>query len=81
MYDIPKAVQAIFDAINKIFDFGKTSVEHQSEKQVIKDKKNYKKATNIAEKIIILSNKYVDTFLEKDRKTFEKLVNQFYKYN
>lgn len=81
MYDIPKALQALFDMIKQLAFTKNTAIEHQSEKQVIKDKGNYKKATNIAEKIIIISNKYVDTFLEKDKKTFEKLVNKFNRYN
>lgn len=74
-------IQAIFNAINKVLDSYKITVEHQSEQQIIEDKRKHKKATDIAEKIILIAQKYIDDFVEKDRKLFEKLVNQFYKYN
>ena len=81
MYDIPKALQAFFDMIKQLATTKNKIIKHQREKQEKKKKGNYKKATNIAEKIIVISNKYVDTFLEKDKKNFEKLVNKFNRYN
>jgi hypothetical protein len=77
MFDVPKAVESVSNAIKGIFDYASTSKEHQSETQVIKDKKRLKKATDIAEKIISLVYKYLDCFDEKDRKKFIKLHDDF----
>lgn len=77
MFDIPKAVEAVSNAVKGIFDFASTAKEHQSETQIIKENKKLKKASDIAEKIISLGYKYLDYFNEKDRKKFVKLHDDF----
>jgi len=77
MFDIPKAVEAVSNALKGIFDFASTAKEHQSETQIIKENKKLKKASDIAEKIISLGYKYLDYFNEKDRKKFVKLHDDF----
>lgn len=77
MFDIPKAVEAVSNALKGIFDFASTAKEHQSETQIIKENKRLKKASDIAEKIISLGYKYLDYFNEKDRKKFVKLHDDF----
>lgn len=77
MFDIPKAVEAVSNAVKGIFDFASTAKEHQSETQIIKENKRLKKASDIAEKIISLGYKYLDYFNEKDRKKFVKLHDDF----
>ena len=37
MFDIPKAVEAVSNALKGIFDFASTAKEHQSETQIIKE--------------------------------------------
>ncbi|MBS6552909.1 MAG: hypothetical protein KH321_03085 [Clostridium sp.] len=74
---ISTAIEAFFKSLSSGFDYASTSKEHQSETQIIKDKKRLKKATDIAEKIISLVYKYLDCFDEKDRKKFIKLHDDF----
>ena len=76
-----KFLQSFFKMGEKIADTGKTVIEHRAENDIINDKHNYKKATDIAEGIIIIAQKYLEYFSKRDRKFFEHLVKQFYKYN
>ncbi len=75
------SIKAIGDAIKGVFDFAVKSKEKQSETEIIREKNKLKKATDIAEKIIILSYKYLDKFVEDDKEKFEDLINEFKKYN
>ena len=58
MFDVPKAVESVSNAIKGIFDYASTSKEHQSETQIIKDKKKLKEAVNIAEEILLITDNY-----------------------
>lgn len=76
-----KFIQSFFNMGEKIADTSKSIIEHRAESDIIKDKHNYKKATDIAEGVIILSTKYLEYFNKRDKKLFEHLVRQFNKYN
>ena len=52
-----KIIQSFFNMGEKIADAEKSIVEHRAESDIIKDKHNYKKATDIAERIIMIKNK------------------------
>ena len=76
-----KLIQSFFNMGEKIADTQKTIVEHQSEKEVIKDKHSYKKAINIAERIIMITQKYQQWMKPRDKQMLAKLIEQFNKYN
>ncbi len=72
---------AIGNMLTKLFELKKTQVENQATTEIIDDKKDYKKATNIAEKIIEISQKYKQEMTFADKLNFSHLVQKFQKYN
>ena len=64
-----------------LFEWKTTKTQHQSETEIIKDKKDYKKATNIAEKIIDIAQQYKADMTFAHRLKFVRLVQAFKKYN
>ncbi len=80
-FDLPKAIEMLSEAVKNGFRFAETAKNRQSETEIIKEKKKLKKATDIAEKIILLTYKYLDTFSENDQENFIDLINDFKKYN
>lgn len=79
MFDVPKAVESVSNAIKGIFDYATTSKEHQSETQIIKDKKKLKEAVNIAEEILLITDNYQVHFSDEDWKQYKKLKKKFNK--
>ena len=73
--------KAIGDTTKSIFNYFSTVKEKQSETEIIKDKKDYKKATNIAEKIIDIAQQYKADMTFAHRLKFVRLVQAFKKYN
>ena len=69
------AIKSIGDFFKSIFDFAKTS------KEIIKDKRDYKEATNIAEKIIDIAQKYKTEMTFADRLKFSRLLEKFQEHN
>ena len=81
MFDVPKAVESVSNAIKGIFDYASTSKEHQYETQIIKDKKRLKKATDIAEDAFKLMFKNFEKLSEFDQKRLNNLYDKFQEYN
>lgn len=77
MLDIPKAIEAIGDAFKSAADYAKTAKKRQSETEIIKEKRQLKKAANTAEKIFRIFLKYIDKLSEEDREKVEDLLNDF----
>ena len=74
-------VSAIGNMFAKLFEFKTAQIENQATTDIIEDKKDYKKATNIAEKIINLSKKYKSKMTFADKLNFSHLCEKFNKYN
>lgn len=55
------------------------SVENQETTSLVGDKKDLKKATNIAEQIIEITRKYESSMSKKDRRRFKSLAKRFNK--
>ena len=51
-------ITSLSNLFARLFEWKTTKTQHQSETEIIKDKKDYKKATNIAEKIIDIAQQY-----------------------
>lgn len=81
LFDIPAMIQSGCNMLGKFFGMKETSIEHQAETTIIKSNKDYKKACDISEQIIMLVTPYTDIMTEKDLKDFKKLTDKFYKYN
>ncbi len=81
MFDIPKAVEAVSNALKGIFDFASTAKEHQSETQIIKENKKLKKASDIAEDAFKLMFKNYELLSEKDKKRLKDLYDNFLEHN
>lgn len=80
-FDVPKAIESLGKAAECGFSFAEKAKEHQSETAILKDRDSLQKAVNLAEKIILLSYKYYNSFQKKDKKTFDNLLEDFLKYN
>lgn len=78
---ISAAVKAFFDSISKIVQMYETKLTNQTTTEVVKDKKLLKKASNITEEILEITDKYIDKFDEKDQKRYKKLQKKFLKVN
>ncbi len=77
MFDFTDATRAVGEAFTSLFNYCRTTKEHQSETQIVKDKKRLKKATNIAQKIFAITDYYKDYLYSRDLKRYEKLRKEF----
>ena len=58
MYDISSAIKAFEDMLKSLFDLLKTNKEKQTDTAVLREKKDLKKATNLAEEIILNTDNF-----------------------
>ncbi len=77
MLGIQATVQALLNCLTQIFNYKKVKTENQEETEIIKDKKNLKKSSNIAERIIQIALKYQDKMSKIDRFKLNSLVKRF----
>lgn len=74
-------ITAVSNMFSKFFEFKTTQVENQSQTEVIEDKRDYKKAVDLAEKIIDIAEKYKPQMTFAHRLKFVHLVQSFKKHN
>ena len=74
-----KAFETALDALKSVFDYAGTAKEHQSETEIIKEKRDLESAVNTAEEIIELFNKYQFHLSDDDWKKYKRLVKKFNK--
>ncbi len=74
-------INNVCNLFSNIFKFKSVKIENQTTTNIIDDKKDYKKATNIAEKIIYLANKYKSQMTFADRLKYSQLSEKFQKFN
>ena len=74
-------ITSLSNLFARLFEWKTTKTQHQSETEIIKDKKDYKKATNIAEKIIDIAQQYKADMTFAHRLKIVRLVQAFKKYN
>ena len=71
MYDIPKAISSIFDALKSIFALAETSKNRQCETDVLKTKKKLCRKSDKQEDLIFdmarLIERYIDYFSKPDK--------------
>ena len=71
----------VIDAIEKMLETYKTSLEEQTTTEIVKEKKDLKKASNLCEGILEITDKYKNTFDKKDLLRYNKLRDKFFKVN
>lgn len=81
MTGIGAAIKAVFDSLSCFFSFATTKEEHQSESEVIKDRKKLQVASDVAEDILILAVKYKKCMTPKDQRELLRLIKKFKKNN
>lgn len=69
--------KAVGDVTKSVFDFLSKKKDKQSETEIIKEKRELKKATNIAEEMWGIAFRNIDLFPEKDKERFLKLYDDF----
>ncbi len=74
-------INSIGNVLAKFFEFEKSKVENQVQTEIIENKKDYKKAVDIAEQIIDIAQNYKSKMTFAHRLKFVHLVNDFKKYN
>ena len=75
------SVTALFDMIKQIFATKSASIEQQTTTIVVRDRKDLKRASNITEELLELTDKYVHAFDEKDAIRYKRLKRRFMKVN
>jgi hypothetical protein len=79
MIGITAAIQAFCSCIEKFFQYKNTSVGKQAETDILCDKKDLKKAANLAEEIIAIARKYESSMSKPDRRKLKSLIKRFNK--
>ncbi len=81
MFDIPKAIEKLSEAVNSGLHYAEEAKERQSESEILKDRKKLQKAVNAAEELIIMMYPcYTPADDEQERK-FAKLLKKFLENN
>lgn len=73
--------EAFFTMFGKLFECKKSAIENQATAEIIEEKKDYKKATDIAENIIAIAVRYKSEMAASDRKLLDKYIEKFKKVN
>lgn len=79
MLGIQATVKALLDCLTQFFSYKKVKTENQDETEIIDDKKDLKKASDIAEKIIQIALRYQDSMSKLDKLKLNSLIKQFNK--
>lgn len=77
MFDFADVFKSVSEAFSSLFNYCRTNTEHQSETQIVKDKRRLKKATNVAQQIFMISDRYQQDFTLRDRKDYKRLRAKF----
>lgn len=75
------AITAFFEMCKQALNVSQISIEHTLDRTVVKDKKNLKKACDVAEKLILLTDKYKNFMTENDLKKYNNYKLKFFKFN
>lgn len=73
--------KTVGDVTKSVFNFLSKRKDKQSETEIIKEKRELKKATDIAEEMWGIAFRNIDLFSEKDKKRFLKLYDDFIECN
>lgn len=74
-------IKSICNFLKSVFNYADTAKEKQSETEIIKDKRDYKKATDVAERVFEVTDRYRSKMTKYDAWKYERLCRLFQKYN
>lgn len=74
-------LQELVASIETALKTYQTTLEEKTTLEVVKEKNQLKKASDICEQILKITDKYCDSFEEKDLYKYNKLKNKFLKVN
>lgn len=76
-----KAFESALDALKSVFDYAGTAKENQAETEIIKEKRDLKKATDKAEEAFKIVFRNFECLPEKEQERFKDLYDDFLDYN
>lgn len=79
MLGIQVTIKALLDCLTQFFSYKKVKTENQDETEIIDDKRDLKKAADIAEQIIEISLRYQSSMPRSDRNKLNSLIKHFNK--
>ena len=79
MLGIQATVKALLDCLTQFFSYKKVKTENQDETEIIDNKRDLKKAADIAEQIIEISIRYQSSMSRSDRNKLNSLIKHFNK--
>lgn len=79
MFGIQATVQALLNCLTQFFNYKKVKTENQDETEIIDEKRDLKKAADIAEQIIQIATKYQNSMSRFDKRKLNSLIKQFNK--
>lgn len=74
-------IKAILDTVKQGISAYETQLKTQTTTEVVREKKQLKRASNITEQILLLVDKYVNSFTQDDQVLYRKLKRKFLKVN
>lgn len=81
MFDIPKAIEKLSEAVNSGLHYAEEAKERQSETEILKDRKKLQKAVNAAEELIIMMYPCYTPADDEENRKFAKLLKKFLENN
>lgn len=79
MFGFSALIKSFLDCISKISEYSTAKVENQETTDILGDKKDLKKAGNIAEQIIEIARKYLSSMSRRDQRKLNLLIKKFNK--
>ncbi len=79
MFGFSALGKAFLDCISNLINFRTVSIERQESTSLVGDKKDLKKAVNIAEQIIEVAQKYEFYMTNHDKRKLKSLIKKFNK--
>ena len=73
--------QSLLDCVKQFTKYKTTKLEKQESSDIITNKNKLKKAGNIAEEIIEISNKYKSVMTAADKRKLNSLIKKFNKHD
>lgn len=78
---ISSAITAFFEMLKQFFATKQTGIQECTTTEIVKEKKQLKKASDITENILDITDKYYNLFDKKDKRRYTLLKKKFKRSN
>ena len=75
------AIKSFFDSLVEIMRAYEVKIANQATTELVKEKRKLKKASDLTEQILNITDKYIDLFEETDFNKYIRLKAKFLKVN